>query len=246
MRGAGRLMSVIGWLLVAGAAALLLWLAFGNITPADGIPDQLTAWQQSTLAKALMTALALLLVIIDILALLSPVISGREEKNIQFPSALGEMTIEVSALEDCLKRTVLKDPAVGEAAVTIKVPERGRSDPIVCNLNLGVHEQSNVPGKADEITVGAKQHILDVLPLDSEPLMRQRVRILRPKKERMPKELEPAAEPDLEPVVETEPEPERDIPSLDGGLIYGSPASETSEVDGEPQGEETPPEEQKD
>ena len=180
--------------------------------------------QLSSTGQAVLVVAAVLLIMADLVAVLAPILSAREEKNILFKSAVGEMTIEVSALEECLKRTVLDDPAVGEASVTIRVPERGGTDPIVCRLNLGIHEQSNVPGKADEVTMAAKAHFLDVLPLGREPELHQRVRILRPKRERP---VAPPSEP--EPAPEPAPEPEPEVPSLDGGLIYGSASEESKE-----------------
>ena len=98
-----------------------------------------------------------------------------------------------------------------------------------------------MPGKADEITIGAKQHILDVLPLEHEPIMHQNVRILRPKKERPLVETERPEEPrELEPGLDAEAEPdaEPDVPPLGSGLVYGRPPAEKDAGDeGEDGGE---------
>ncbi len=228
MGGAWKIMAVVGWVLVALAAVLFLWLAYGDVTCLDNCRMVLQAWQMDTLGKISLVTMSIFLVLTNLLVLLSPILSAREEKNIRFRSPVREVPIEVSALEECLRRPVMDYPSVGDALVTIKVPDRNPGDPIICNLDLGIREQANVPGMADEVTTKAKQHFLSVLPMDIEPDMRQRVRILKPKSDRRDRRTTDAVQP--EPEVE-ETDDAQQYPNLDAGLVYGSDSAEDAKDD---------------
>ena len=157
------------------------------------------------------------------LAVILPFIGGSKttrEKPIEFTSEVGSMIIEASALEDCLRRTALDDDDVCDATVNIKVPEIGQDQPIICSVRIGIRERPNIPGKGGEIAKKIRDRFLEILPMDTLPIVNlDKLSIQRPKplvtrtfttpgvtRTEMPADDLPEIEPELQ---EKVPEPEK-------------------------------------
>ena len=179
MNSAGKAMAVVGWLAVLAAAVFFIVL---NISPelapalgsglgrmAGGFHGWLWAWM-----------LVAALLILDLMALVWAFVPDRKEKPIEFQSDVGSMVVEVTALQDCMSRTAREDPDVTEAEAAITVPQAGRDSPITCDMRVGILERADVPGRGREVATRLKEKLLEVLPMEVEPIVNLRITIIRP------------------------------------------------------------------
>ena len=179
MSPAGKAMAVVGWLAVLAAAVFFIVL---NISPelAKGIglyfSDELNPFHRWLWAWMLVAAL----LILDLMTLVWAFVPDKKEKPIEFHSDVGSMVVEVTALQDCMSRTAMEDPDVTEAEAAITVPQAGRDSPITCDMRVGLLERADVPGKGREVANHLKEKLLEVLPMEVEPIVNLRITIIRP------------------------------------------------------------------
>lgn len=172
---------VIGWLFLV-AVGLFVLTAMTAPQYATDMVAGLVAISSTSFLKWVAAAAGALLIA---LALMLPFIGrsgAKREKPIEFTSEVGSMIIEASALEDCLRRTALEDEDVTEAQANIRVPEMGQDQPIVCSMKIGIRERPNIPGKGGEIAKKIRDKFLEILPMDTPPIVNlDRIAIQRPK-----------------------------------------------------------------
>lgn len=179
MSPTGKAMAAVGWLAVAAAAVFLIAV---NIWPelafamGSGLGKMLGGFHGWLWAWMLVTAL----LIADFLALVWVFVPDRREKPIEFQSDVGSMVVEVTALQDCMRRTAMEDSDVTDAEATITVPQAGKDSPIICSIRVGILERADVPGKGREVAIRLKDKLLEVLPMEVEPIVNLRIKIVRP------------------------------------------------------------------
>jgi len=175
-------LATMGWLLLLAAGFVA---AAAMVNPQEVI-DEVTGFvligESSHWWKWLITGGALFMMAATLILPLTGGGRGRREKPIEFTSEVGSMIIEASALEDCLRRTALEDEDVTDATANIRVPEIGQDQPIVCSIRIGIRERPNIPGKAGEIAKKIRERFLEILPMDTPPVVNlDRISIQRPK-----------------------------------------------------------------
>jgi len=183
MSPAGKAMAVVGWLAVLAAAVFFIVL---NISPdvAEGMGSYFETMATNNYGRTLAWILVACMLIADLLVLVWTLVPDRKEKPIEFQSDVGSMVVEVTALQDCMRRTAMDDPDVTEAESAITVPQAGKDSPIVCEMRVGLLERADVPGKGREVATRLKDKLLEVLPMEVEPIVNLRITIVRPPRRR--------------------------------------------------------------
>lgn len=244
MSGGSRFLAVIGWLFVVAVGVWVLMVAAGEPPWAMEIPGQFLDTVESyplTFRVVVAAAGGLLALLVLVLPFLG-VRKAHEERPIEFTGEAGTMVIEVTALEEWLRRTVLEDEDVSDAACTIKVPEIGSEEPIICNLDVGIKVRPDVPGKVNELTVAVRDHFLEILPMDQPPNVNVKVRIQRPRPAataRFPA-VKTAEKPLPEPEAPTEEFKPVDLPGISGEILPEAGPEEDEDADRPEEGPQEP------
>jgi len=175
-------LATMGWLLLLAAGFVA---AAAMVNPQEVI-ERATGFvligESSHWWRWLITGGSALLILFTLILPFTGRGRGRRDKPIEFTSEVGSMIIEASALEDCLRRTALEDEDVTDATANIRVPEIGQDQPIVCSVRIGIRERPNIPGKAGEIAKKIRERFLEILPMDTPPIVNlDRISIQRPK-----------------------------------------------------------------
>jgi len=174
-------LAVLGWLFIV-AAGIFAVLAMINPGYATDMLNNFLGLGESGPWKWTVIFAGGILVVLAIVLLFSGGRRVQREKPIEFTSEVGSMVIEASALEDCLRRTALENEDVTDAHATIKVPEPGQDQPIVCSMRIGIRERPDIPGKGSEIAKRIREKFLEILPMDTPPIVNlDRIAIQRPK-----------------------------------------------------------------
>lgn len=212
-----RALAALGAILIGGLALLLLGLSIAGGDFALGFGQGLGELASGRVSRIVTAAAGLALLAADALLVLrsSGVGSG---KTIEFESGAGNMTIDVSALEECLKRTALEDPEVTEASATIRIP-RGLGRAIICDMDIGIVERADIPGKGSDIAARIRRRFLQIVPLETDPLVNLKIKIRpsRPGPDTAPTSAMPVATPT--PAAEKLPE----VPEFTGERRYVVP-----------------------
>lgn len=179
MNSSGKILVLIGTLSLGIAGGLFIWASIDTSTLAY-IGLQLENFGIETTGKITFAALGTTSLICTILLVLGALGVGSE-KEIVFESNGGEMVIDLSALQDCVARTLIEDKDVANASVKIRAHRSGMSRPIICDLTVDIHERGDIPAKGAEITEAARRRFMQVIPVEIDPVINMRIKIVEPK-----------------------------------------------------------------
>jgi hypothetical protein len=175
-----RALGVVGVVLTGLLALFFFAMAVGGAEFARGFGTIILGSTATGSGRIALAALALVL-IGAMLVLLLRAFGFGGARIVEFESDAGRMTIDVSALEECLRRTALEDPDVGEASASIRMPRGGVSRPIACDLDVALYERADIPGKGGELASQIRRRFLQILPVEYDPVVNLHVRISAPK-----------------------------------------------------------------
>ena len=177
----GRVLAIIG-VVVTGVAALgLLAFAAGGVSFAVTVSDTLQGLGGSLLGRAFLAFVGVAFMV-AVAYILMRALGVGASKVLAFDSSSGHMQIDISALEDCLVRTALEVDDVIDARARIRIQAGGLAKPVLCNVQVGLKERADVPGKGSEIGAKVKERFLEIIPIDTPPVVNLNVRIRSPKK----------------------------------------------------------------
>ena len=179
MRPAGRVLAVSGGALAALLATLFLGFAIGGGLFAQGVGEVLGDVASSAAGRAAFALVGLTLLAVDIWLVLGALGFGATKK-IEFESSAGRMVVDVSALEEALRRRALEHEDVADAKATIRIPSGGLAKPIVCDVHVGIRERADVPGRGAEIADGLKRGFLRIIPIETDPVINLSIHIRPP------------------------------------------------------------------
>jgi hypothetical protein len=177
--GSGRALAAAG----AALAGLLglCFLAFGVFPALAALTGGFLGKTASGLAgRALWSGLGTAVLAADAAVVLRSLGFGAS-KVIDFESEAGRMAVDVSALEECLRRTALEDPDVTDASCSLRVPAASARRRIVCDVVVGVYERADVPGKGREIALNLRRRFLQIVPVETDPVVNLDIRIRPPR-----------------------------------------------------------------
>ncbi len=149
---------LIGLLLIAVAVVFSL----KNITiPGQDISNIIAYLQNSTYARLIISIAGILLILIS--SWFADLILGKfqKEKTIAFPTASGEVTIALSAVEDLIKRLAGALPGIKELRPDVIAGKKG----ITVDLRVILKSEANIPElteKLQEITRSKMQEVLGI------------------------------------------------------------------------------------
>ncbi len=177
----GRALAALGVVLAGAAALACLALAAGGTGLAVTVSDALQGLAGSLLWRVVLAAVGVAFMFaVAYIVMKALGIGGR--KVLSFESSSGHMEVDISALEDCLTRTALEIDDVVDARARIRIQPGGLAKPILCNLQVGLRERSDVPGKGSEVGARVKERFLDIIPIDTAPVVNLNIRIRTAKK----------------------------------------------------------------
>lgn len=174
-------MRIAGAVLTGLLGVLLVALGIGGADVGLAIGGSLQGWADGAGGRVVLAFAGLLLVALD-MAFVMRALGFGASKAIEFDGPSGHMEVDISALEECLRRTALEDADVTDAAARLRVPHGRSRRPIVCNVDVGVRERVDIPGKGSEIAQRLKRRFLDVVPVEKDPVVNLRMRI-RPRED---------------------------------------------------------------
>ena len=166
-------------MLAAFLAALFLGIAIGGEQFASGIgiifgDTAASAPGRSTLALAGMTLLAG-----DIWLVLRALGLGAS-KMIEFESSAGRMVVDVSALEEALRRRATEHEDIVDARAAIQISSGGLAKPVICDVHVGIRERADVPGRGAEIADRLRRDFLRIIPVETDPVINLTIHIRPP------------------------------------------------------------------
>jgi hypothetical protein len=220
---------MIGGAAMAFTAIALVALAVSGGELGLGLGQKAAETASTGLGRALIAALGVMLFIADAVLVLR-VMGFGGSKIIEFESEAGRMIVDVTALEECLRRTALEDSDVTDSSASIMIPRGGINKTIECNLDVGLLERADIPGKGSELASRIRRRFLQIIPIDRDPVVNLQIRIRAPKQgSPATQAMTPAA--GLEAVAvqeEKEPEPLPDVPEFTGERRYAVQDEEES------------------
>ncbi len=175
----GRALVVVGAALLAGAGALLVFVAAGGAGLALAFCRVAGEAAERFPGRIVAGLLGGAVVLVDAALVLRALGLGRI-RAIDFEDASGRTSIEVSALALALRRAVIEDDDVVDAEVAIRVPRSGRSRPVVCSVQVELRERSDVPQRGRELSATIRRRFLRIIPTDVDPVVNVTVRIAPP------------------------------------------------------------------
>ena len=179
MSSSGRLLGIVGAVLAALAATVLLGFAVGGGLFAQGMGFMLTDAASGVGGRLVFAVLGAGVLAADLWLILRTLGFGGA-KVIDFESSSGRMVVDVSALEEALRRSAMEDGDVMDADAHIHVPRGGFARPIVCDIGVGIRERSDVPGRGAEIASKLKRAFLRIIPVETDPVVNLKIRIRPP------------------------------------------------------------------
>lgn len=222
MNSSGRTLAALGAAVLGLIGLLCLIVGVSGDATGRALAQVIVEGSAELRGRLLLSAAGVALLAADAALVLWAFGFGRS-KVLEFESDSGAMAVDVTALEDCLRRTVLEDPDVADARATIRVPRGGFTRAIQCTLDVGIYERSNVPGKGEELAAVVRKRFLQIIPVEQDPAVNLRMRIRPP---RTPGEASGAKE-------ET-PEPLPDVPEFTGERRYVVKDDEGGPESGDP------------
>jgi hypothetical protein len=185
----GRVLAIIGVVVTGAAALCLLAFAAGGVSFAVTVSDTLQGLSGSLLGRAFLAFLGVAIMFAVAYVVMRALGVGAS-KVLAFDSSSGHMQVDISALEDCLMRTALEVDDVIDARARIRIQAGGLAKPVLCNVQVGLKERADVPGKGSEIGAKVKERFLEIIPIDTPPIVNLNVRIRAPKKPSRPPDVE--------------------------------------------------------
>ncbi len=185
-------------LILIGFTLLAVSVAFSlrnNPVQLQAIDKVITYLQNNSSARVVIGLSGILLILIS--SWFAEIILGRfqREKTIAFPTASGEVTIALSAVEDLIKRLSGFIPQIKELRPDVIASKKG----IIVDLRVILRSEANIPELTERLQEIARSKIQEVLGLEEQIIIKIHVvKIIPPdEKERRRKELEKQNEPTI-------------------------------------------------
>ncbi len=223
----GRALAVLGVVFAGAAAVAGLALAVGGGGLTATASDALQTLAASLVWRVVLAAVGVVFLFAFAYLVMRALGIGAR-KVLSFESSSGHIEVDISAIEECLRRTALEIDDVVDARARIRIQPGGLAKPILCNLQVGLRERSDVPGKGSEVGARVKERFLDIIPIDTAPVVNISIRIRAAKKPAAAGETGYAA--DAEEVAEEDEQELEDTPDFIGERDYTAEGGEgTSE-----------------
>lgn len=177
----GRALAVVGVVFAGAAALACLALAAGGGGLAVTVSDALQTLVASLVWRVVLAGVGVVFLFAVAYFIMRALGIGAS-KVLSFESSSGHMEVDISAIEECLRRTALEIDDVVDARARIHIQPGGLAKPILCNIQVGLRERSDVPGKGSEVGARVKERFLDIIPIDTAPLVNLSIRIRAGKK----------------------------------------------------------------
>lgn len=147
-------------------ALMIFGFVFNLITPLM-IFNILVNIQQNLQSRMILGLISSLIVLISVSFAQSVLGKMQREKNIAFPTAAGEVSIALVAVEDLIKRLVLQAPEIRSLRPDVVVNKKG----IVVNLRIDLRCETNIPDLTERLQELVKNKIRDMLRGIDEPIL---------------------------------------------------------------------------
>jgi len=217
--------------LAALLATLFIGFAIGGEEFAKGVGEMARDVASSATGRSALALLGMA-ILAGVIWLVLRALGFGAARMIEFESSAGRMVVDVSALEEALRRRALEHDDVADARAAINIPAGGLAKPIVCDVDVGIRERADVPGRGAEIADKLRRGFLRIIPIETDPVMNLTIHIRPP----VPRE-ETGKETVAMPVVEAgegggagdEPPSEPllpDVPDFTGERRYGKPGED--------------------
>lgn len=216
----GRLLSLIGVVLAGILALALIGLAAGGETLTAHFYLTALRFTGPWIGRGFLAFLGVA-IMFAVAYLIMRTLGVGASKVLAFESSSGHMEVDISALEACLTRTALDVDDVIDAKAKIRVQPGGLAKPIICAVQVGLRERADVPGRGSEIGAKIRERFLEIIPIDTPPVVNLNIRIRSAKRPAPPAEPEYALPPAAD---EHEEEPDQeleDTPDFTGERDYG-------------------------
>ena len=144
----------------------LIFFSFNKLQPQD--VAQLFAYLQESVSSRLVVGLTgLLLIVISVS--FAQIILGKfqREKTIAFPTASGEVTVALTAVEDLIRRLSSVLPEVKELRPNVIA----RKGALVVDLRVTLRTGTNIPDLTNRLQEMIRSEIERVLGLEQEPVI---------------------------------------------------------------------------
>jgi len=172
-----RFLKVLGIYFYSAVLILigLLLIIFSILFSLDKIPFQLqdinnliTYLQNSFSARISLGLSGFLLILISFW--FAEIILGRfqREKTIAFPTAQGEVTIALSAVEDLIKRLAVLIPGIKELRPDVIASKKG----IVVDLRVILKSEANIPELTEKLQDITRSKIQEVLGIEEQIIIK--------------------------------------------------------------------------
>ena len=179
MRSAARVLAVGGGVLAALLATLLIGFAIGGEEFAKGVGELGRDVASSATGRSAAALLGMAALALDIWLVLRALGFGAA-RMIEFESSAGRMVVDVVALEEALRRRALEHDDVADARAVISIPGGGLAKPIVCDVDVGIRERADVPGRGAEIADKLRRGFLRIIPIETDPVINLAIHIRAP------------------------------------------------------------------
>lgn len=185
-------------LILIGLALIVISITFSlrnNPVQLQDIDKIIIYLQNTPSARVVIGLSGILLILIS--SWFAEIILGRfqREKTIAFPTASGEVTIALSAVEDLIKRLAVLMPQIKELRPDVIASKKG----IIVDLRVILRSEANIPELTERLQEIARSRIQEVLGIEEQIIIRIHVvKIISPEeKERKRKELGKENEPTI-------------------------------------------------
>lgn len=170
-----RFLKVLGiyfysaFLIIIGLTLIALALIFtfkSSLIQPEAIANLIYYFQTSHYARIIVGSSGFLLILIS--SWFAELILGRfqKEKTIAFPTASGEVTIALSAVEDLIKRLTVSFPGIRELRPDVIATKKG----ILVDLRIVLKSEVNIPELTERLQEIIRSRIQEVLGVE-EPII---------------------------------------------------------------------------
>ncbi|MFA5156248.1 MAG: alkaline shock response membrane anchor protein AmaP [Candidatus Omnitrophota bacterium] len=183
---------IIGLKLIA--IAVIFSLKTNPIQPQD-ISNLFIYLQNSPSTRIVLGLSGFLLILVS--SWFAELILGRfqREKTIAFPTASGEVTIALSAVEDLIKKLAVEIPGIRELRPDVVAGKKG----IIVDLRVILRSEANIPELTERLQEITRSKIQEVLGIEEQIIIKIHVlKIVSPEeRERKRKDNEKGPEPTI-------------------------------------------------
>ncbi len=169
MKILSRLMKTSNWIVAVAAGV------FGFLWFADRINlGMISQWaaeinRDSPSMRTILTLLAGYLVVFNFAYVLGNIFGRRYASIIKVTVPEGDLTIDVSAIEDSLRRAVKKLPEIAEARVHLYKERKGEQPIRICTT-FSAWEDANIKELTDKIQSAIKIRFQEILDVKAPPV----------------------------------------------------------------------------